>query len=229
MGSNIIELAKLGHERAAELKASCGSVDVRSVAQLISDLATQLEVQYVCAEESQREFRSADITMQNLEAKLKQSKIDADCYKKGMEASNVRLVQLAAENAGLKDLARGWANATDDRLFEEHGEIFHDSIDACEEELKTICPATDAFLAEVRAQVWIEGNEPAEFGRYYVRYETDVGPQYCSAKWMEHNFCAGSDTNIHKIWLADHSRSINSLKGVTHYTMLPEPIEGGAK
>lgn len=60
--------------------------------------------------------------------------------------------KLAAENAGLKDLARGWANATDDRLFEEHGEIFHDSIDACEEELKTICPNTDAFLAEVRAQ-----------------------------------------------------------------------------
>ncbi|WP_313327695.1 hypothetical protein [Enterobacter oligotrophicus] len=88
---------------------------------------------------------------------------------------------------------------------------------------------TDAFLAEVRAQVWIEGNEPAEFGRYWVRYETDVGPQYCSAKWMEHNFCAGSDTNTHKIWLADHSRSINSLKGVTHYTILPEPIEGGAK
>nr|WBU75592.1 hypothetical protein PGH06_12840 [Citrobacter braakii] len=39
MGSNIIELAKLGHERAAELKASCGAVDVRSLAQLISDLA----------------------------------------------------------------------------------------------------------------------------------------------------------------------------------------------
>ncbi|MGQ3664002.1 hypothetical protein [Citrobacter braakii] len=47
MGSNIIELAKLGHERAAELKASCGTVDVRSLAQLISDLATQLEVQLV--------------------------------------------------------------------------------------------------------------------------------------------------------------------------------------
>ena len=90
-------------------------------------------------------------------------------------------------------------------------------------------PSTDAFLAEVLEQIWIEGSEPAEFGRYWVRYETDVGPQYCSAKWMEHNFCAGSDTNIHKIWLADHSRSINSLKGVTHYTMLPEPIEGGAK
>lgn len=44
---NIIELAKLGHERAAELKASCGAADVRSLAQLISDLATQLEVQLV--------------------------------------------------------------------------------------------------------------------------------------------------------------------------------------
>ncbi|WP_234007977.1 hypothetical protein [Cronobacter malonaticus] len=60
--------------------------------------------------------------------------------------------QLAAENAALKDLAKGWANATDDRLFEEHGEIFHDSIDDCEAQLKTICPATDAFLREVRAQ-----------------------------------------------------------------------------
>lgn len=67
-------------------------------------------------------------------------------------ALEARCTALAAENAGLKALARGWANATDDRLFEEHGEIFHDSIEACEEELKTICPATDAFLAEVRAQ-----------------------------------------------------------------------------
>ncbi|MBJ8804081.1 hypothetical protein I5391_24470, partial [Citrobacter freundii] len=87
----------------------------------------------------------------------------------------------------------------------------------------------DAFLAEVRAQVWIEGSEPEEFGRYWVRYETDVGPQYCSAEWMEYNFCAGSNTNIHKIWLADHSRSINSLRGVTHYTKLPDSLEGSAQ
>lgn len=90
-------------------------------------------------------------------------------------------------------------------------------------------PATDAFLAEVRAQVWIEGSEPEEFGRYWVRYETDVVPQYCSAEWMEYNFCAGSNTNIHKIWLADHSRSINSLRGVTHYTKLPDSLEGAAQ
>ncbi|HBM7655339.1 TPA: hypothetical protein NHV44_000402 [Enterobacter cloacae] len=88
--------------------------------------------------ESQREFRAADATIENLQMKL--------------NAEREAKLALAAENARLKDLARSWANATDDRLFEEHGEIFHDSIDACEEELKTICPATDAFLAEVRAQ-----------------------------------------------------------------------------
>ncbi|WP_241184504.1 hypothetical protein, partial [Enterobacter asburiae] len=75
-----------------------------------------------------------------------------EAYQAGVAEGEARCAAMAAENARLKDLAMGWANATDDRLFEEHGEIFHDSIDACEEELKTICPATDAFLAEVRAQ-----------------------------------------------------------------------------
>lgn len=91
-------------------------------------------------------------------------------------------------------------------------------------------PATDRIYVGIKADgvEWIEGNEPVEFGRYWVRYETDIGPQYCSAQWMEYNFCASSDTNIHKIWLADHSRSINSLKGVTHYTKLPAALEGGA-
>nr|WP_315900287.1 hypothetical protein [Salmonella enterica] len=41
------DLVKRGHDQAAELKSSCGAVDVRDVAQLISDLATQLDVQLV--------------------------------------------------------------------------------------------------------------------------------------------------------------------------------------
>lgn len=96
-----------------------------------------------------------------------------------------------------------------------------------EEAIRKACPATDRIYAGAKADgvEWIEGNEPAEFGRYWVRYETDIGPQYCSAQWMEYNFCASSDTNIHKIWLADYSRSINSLKGVTHYTKLPASLE----
>ncbi|HID4155263.1 TPA: hypothetical protein ACXE9L_000801 [Citrobacter koseri] len=108
-------------------------------------------------EESRREFRSADITMQNLEAQLKQSKIDADCYKKGMEASNARLVQLAAENAGLirsseillheaSEVYRAY-NKTQlpdgDLVDEQSLQEVYDAINAT--------PTTDTFLAEVRA------------------------------------------------------------------------------
>lgn len=161
MDSNISELVKLGHERADELKAACGAVDVRSVAQLISDLASQLEVQYVRAEESRREFSSADITMQNLEAQLKQSKIDADCYKKGMEASNARLVQLAAENAKLADCANFYrlgfkpAKGAFGIEYRPTEQLLDDCGNTALEAIKTT--ATDAFLAEVRAQAHKEG------------------------------------------------------------------------
>lgn len=45
MECKVSELVKRGHDQAAELKSSCGAVDVREVAQLISDMATQLDVQ----------------------------------------------------------------------------------------------------------------------------------------------------------------------------------------
>lgn len=69
----------------------------------------------------------------------------------GWKGRSIEMDRLAAENVGLKDLARGWANATDDRLFEEFGEIFHDSIDDCEADLKIICPATDRIVAGIKA------------------------------------------------------------------------------
>ncbi|HAF2255013.1 TPA: hypothetical protein G8N49_003941 [Salmonella enterica] len=70
MGSNIIELAKLGHERAAELKASSGAVDVRSLAQLISDLATQLEVQFVRSTNMAVQLANAESKCRELAAEL---------------------------------------------------------------------------------------------------------------------------------------------------------------
>lgn len=126
MGSNIIELAKLGHERAAELKASCGAVDVRSLAQLISDLATQLEVQFV---------RSTNMAVQlaNAESKCRE------------------LAGLVAENADLKSLIEQHAGSIavcPNCSHEEPSET--DDIVALYRSLKT--PATDSFLAEVRAQ-----------------------------------------------------------------------------
>lgn len=144
-------------------------------------------------------------------------------------------VQLANAESKCRELAAELSAV--DKIHNEAVFITDDHYEQCPPEVQKMIrslavlqiPAYDALLAEARAQVWIEGSEPEEFGRYWVRYETDVGPQYCSAEWMEYNFCAGSNTNIHKIWLADHSRSINSLRGVTHYTKLPDSLEGAAQ
>ncbi|MFV2913244.1 hypothetical protein ACNI0M_12175 [Escherichia coli] len=105
MESNIKGLVSAGHEMASELKAECGAVDMRSVAKLISDLATQLEVQLV------------------------------------------RANALAAENAKLKKFCKDAAFDADyeAELGMERGG-FSDALN----EIKT--PATDALLAEVRAQ-----------------------------------------------------------------------------
>ncbi len=113
-----------------------------------------------------------------LAAELKQSQIDAGCYKNGMEASNERLVQVAAENAGLNAfvdalISIAWQGGSADgadieELALKHGLIRQEIYSADEHEnqvddpgnfedgdpvyFRVEAPATDAFLADVRAQ-----------------------------------------------------------------------------
>lgn len=118
MESNIKGLVSAGHEMASELKAECGAVDMRSVAKLISDLATQLEVQLV---------RANALAAEN--AGLKSGAMDeikfinrggqAYCVKDGVQVNPM--------------YARGWN-------------------DYRAKSLQSDTQATDAFLAEVRAQ-----------------------------------------------------------------------------
>ncbi|HAV8604826.1 TPA: hypothetical protein JLM39_000752 [Escherichia coli] len=149
MESNIKGLVSAGHEMASELKAECGAVDMRSVAKLLSDLATQLEVQLVranaLAEDHQRAIES--IKQDDSAVKLAHEKFSA----------------LAAENAGLK------AICDDRRRFIMNGvQMGYIKVPAAETDpdLETIriaispqkpIPATDAFLSEVRAEARNEG------------------------------------------------------------------------
>ncbi len=116
MECNVSELVKLGHDQVAELKSSCGAVDVRDVAQLISDLATQLDVQLAC---------SNALAAEN--ALLKKSE-PAPFSKLMMEALDV--YQAGADE--VPELA----------MLSAYKKL--------REGLKT--PATEAILAEVRAQ-----------------------------------------------------------------------------
>ncbi|MEH0776962.1 hNH endonuclease [Escherichia coli] len=161
MESNIKGLVSAGHEMASELKAECGAVDMRSVAKLISDLATQLEVQLVranaLAEDQQKAIES--IKQADSAVKLAHEKFSA----------------LAAENAGMKSVIEYCINPDNQPEYhdqgmgcgvEDHG-YQRDGYSACyygwESAMERVysevipdaipeTPATDAFLAEVRAQ-----------------------------------------------------------------------------
>ncbi|EHQ1190398.1 hypothetical protein NRG41_RS01625 [Escherichia coli] len=133
MESNIKGLVAAGHEMASELKAECGAVDMRSVAKLISYLATQLEVQLVRANALAEDHQKAIESIKQADAAVK--------------LAHEKFSALAAENAKLKKFCKDAAFDADyeAELGMERGG-FSDALN----EIKT--PATDAFLAEVRAQ-----------------------------------------------------------------------------
>ncbi|ELI8783806.1 hypothetical protein RSM15_004311 [Citrobacter freundii] len=147
MGSNIIELSKLGHERAAELKASCGAVDVRSLAQLISDLATQLEVQLVRGNEQAVQLANAESKYRELAAEnATKHEFIAICFRAVADGGSM-------DGADIQELGERLG------LFgrETYQPVLHGYICGHEAGEDTVyvmkkTPATDAFLAEVRAQ-----------------------------------------------------------------------------
>lgn len=112
MESNIKGLVSAGHEMASELKAECGAVDMRSVAKLISDLATQLEVQLV------------------------------------------RANALAVENELARKAVQAFCDVVGDNTEVIAEVVGRDGVLVILEAMKATgnMPATDALLAEVRAQ-----------------------------------------------------------------------------
>ncbi|HDP7301062.1 TPA: hypothetical protein P6485_001993 [Escherichia coli] len=191
MDGNIKGLVSAGHEMASELKAECGAVDMRSVAKLISDLATQLEVQLAranaLAEDQQRAIES--IKQADAAVKLAHEKFSAlaaenaalkagamyfsygsefsfECHKTAEEA-------IAAAEAAIDDYrgdaCDGWSEEVESICWgviiqqaTKVGERKKRKCDRVSPWIERVCdyelrpnvetPATDAFLAEVRAQ-----------------------------------------------------------------------------
>ncbi|MDY8683373.1 hypothetical protein UY481_12680 [Escherichia coli] len=141
MESNIKGLIAAGHEMASELKAECGAVDMRSVAKLISDLATQLEVQLVranaLAEDQQKAIES--IKQADSAVKLAHEKFSALAAENAAMHETIEAVRSVADSSS--GIA-GWHLNGDIATWEEILPEIND--------IKT--PATDAFLSEVRAQ-----------------------------------------------------------------------------
>lgn len=163
MESNIKGLVAAGHEMASELKAECGAVDMRSVAKLISDLATQLEVQLVRANAMAAENAGLKAGAMYFSYG---SEFSFECHKTAEEA-------IAAAEAAIDDYrgdaCDGWSEEVESICWgviiqqaTKVGERKKRKCDRVSPWIERVCdyelrpnvetPATDAFLAEVRAQ-----------------------------------------------------------------------------
>ncbi|MEI9470335.1 hypothetical protein [Enterobacter kobei] len=170
------ELVKRGHDQAAELKSSCGA----SVAQLISDLATQLDCTALALREMTKK-RDADHADVLAWEKTMFKACGEDCLKSVAEKFaelQARCARLAAENAGLREYRPQPSGAAMmealDAFYEYHEDVPEQGMMAAFEILcckRPSTPATDAFLAEVRAQ----GVERLANAWYAIANETDPG------------------------------------------------------
>ncbi|EDT1794279.1 hypothetical protein YJ91_003558 [Salmonella enterica subsp. enterica] len=154
MGSNIIELAKLGHERAAELKSSCSAVDVRSLAQLISDLATQLEVQFVRSTNMAVQLANAESKCRELAAENARTTSFINAY------LDIAIQGGALDSFAVQELAlKHGLLRKEEYCAERHRDMVYaaDLKDGDDVYFRVENPATDAFLAEVRTSARNEG------------------------------------------------------------------------
>ncbi|EON5660882.1 ead/Ea22-like family protein [Escherichia coli] len=142
MESNIKGLVAAGHEMASELKAECGAVDMRSVTKLISDLATQLEVQLVRANALAEDQQKAIESIKQADAAVK--------------LAHEKFSVLAAENELARKAVQAFCDVVGDNTEVIAEVVGRDGVLVILEAMKATgnMPATDAFLSEVRAQAF---------------------------------------------------------------------------
>ncbi|HAM7177477.1 TPA: eae-like domain protein [Escherichia coli] len=140
MESNIKGLVAAGHEMASELKAECGAVDMRSVAKLLSDLATQLEVQLVRANALAEDHQRATESIKQADSAVK--------------LAHEKFSVLAAENELARKAVQAFCDVVGDNTEVIAEVVGRDGVLVILKAMKATgnMSATDAFLAEVRAQ-----------------------------------------------------------------------------
>ncbi|AQW13126.1 TPA: hypothetical protein L2L77_001669 [Escherichia coli O25b:H4-ST131] len=145
MESNIKGLVAAGHEMASELKAECGAVDMRSVAKLISDLATQLEVQLVRANALAEDHQRATESIKQADSAVK--------------LAHEKFSVLAAENELARKAVQAFCEVVGDNTEIISELVGQDGVLVILKAMKATgnMSATDAFLAEIRAEARNEG------------------------------------------------------------------------
>ena len=168
------QLVRAGHELASELKAGCGAVDMRSVANLLTELASALDVQSARSDALAAELARYSMPAGEADQRMAESRAVRQALGFGQDADDVAPVDLVERiNALAAALKASETNDADARChvaeleakcaalagenaaligfgadeFSYNGPYQPD--DAVLEKLKT--PATDAWVNEQRA------------------------------------------------------------------------------
>jgi len=144
------QLVRAGHELASELKADCGAVDMRSVANLLTELASALDVQSARSDALSAALKASEAN--DADARCHVAELEEKCA-----ALAAKLSDVCAENAALREYRPQPSGAAMmealDAFYEYHEDVPEHGMMAAFEILcckRPETPTTDAWVNEQR-------------------------------------------------------------------------------
>ncbi|MER5003279.1 hypothetical protein [Atlantibacter hermannii] len=139
------QLVRAGHELASELKADCGAVDVRSVANLLTELASALDVQIARSDALAAEQARYSMPAGEADQRMAESRAVRQALGFGQDADDVAPVDLVERiNALAAALKASEANDADARC---HVAELEEKCAALAAKLSDVCAENAALAA----------------------------------------------------------------------------------
>jgi hypothetical protein len=167
MHSNNNELVKAGHDLAAELNASCGAVNLRDVAKLITALTTQLDVTTAALRATQAErdhlaAQLADVVAENAALKAFGDKLndmhnDLNGEGTGIQGRAEVACQQVALEAAIDEFSAMETPATDIFLAEQRAVGVEMFAEKCSQKSK------QAISSDTRDSWWLCGEHASDY------------------------------------------------------------------
>ncbi|WP_312925265.1 eae-like domain protein [Atlantibacter hermannii] len=147
MTDNNKTLVSAGHELASELKADCGAVDMRSVANLLTELASALDVQIARSDALAAEQARYSMPAGEADQRMAESRAVRQALGFGQDADDVAPVDLVGRiNALAAALKASEANDADARCHVAELEEKCAALAAENAALKAICEDRRTFI-----------------------------------------------------------------------------------
>lgn len=179
MTDNNKHLVSAGHELASELKADCGVVDVRSVAKLLTELASALDVQSARSDALAAELARYSMPAGEADQRMAESRAVRQALGFGQDADDVAPVDLVERINALAAALK--ASETNDADARCHVAELEEKCAALAAKLNDVCAENAALKATFdKPQAYLSWHaipptwdEPLPCGEYLDVHDTD--------------------------------------------------------